>query len=343
MSRETPRTIRQLVVREADLRARWFRLKIDFDNPQTAPHKDFPEERSGIYEFPSLRDVPALGGSQTYPPVGVCIYCGASLYRPNSDQRLSDEHVVPEGLGGNLILPESSCESCAKITTTIEGSVLRSVLWVPRKHLNIRGKKRRRNADESFGLTTFVGGKEVQLNLPLDAHPSILLLLRLLPPGIVEGRPEMSSGATGFWIHEVRSEVDRYMRQKGMPHFATPAIDSVRFCQLLGKIAHAYAAAEVGLGNFEAMLPRQLVLRQIGPQENWCGCYQLVGGDSGRLFDPAPALHQIGWGLYDHFDKVYLVVSIRLFARLGAPAYHVIAGTVSRAQSENLLAQSETA
>src|SRR6185436_305115 len=54
-------------------------------------------------------------------PVGFCIYCG-------SKENLSDEHVVPFGLGGNAILPEASCHSCSAITSAFEGKVLRGFM-----------------------------------------------------------------------------------------------------------------------------------------------------------------------------------------------------------------------
>ncbi len=36
-------------------------------------------------------------------PIGRCIYCGGR-------KGLLDEHIIPYGLGGNLVLPEASCK-----------------------------------------------------------------------------------------------------------------------------------------------------------------------------------------------------------------------------------------
>jgi len=52
---------------------------------------------------------------------GACIYCGSS-------DDLTDEHVVPYGLGGKMILPKSSCRRCAMITGQFEGKVLRGFM-----------------------------------------------------------------------------------------------------------------------------------------------------------------------------------------------------------------------
>lgn len=41
-----------------------------------------------------------------YQPVNVCIYCGGT-------GALSDEHIIPFGLGGRWVLPKASCAECA--------------------------------------------------------------------------------------------------------------------------------------------------------------------------------------------------------------------------------------
>lgn len=46
---------------------------------------------------------------RTYPPVGRCIYCGTK------EGDLTDEHIVPFALGGNMILPKASCIPCQRI------------------------------------------------------------------------------------------------------------------------------------------------------------------------------------------------------------------------------------
>ena len=56
------------------------------------------------------------------PSRGACIYCGAT------DAALSDEHVVPYGLGGSHVLRKASCCRCAAITSKFERKVMRE-LW----------------------------------------------------------------------------------------------------------------------------------------------------------------------------------------------------------------------
>src|SRR3712207_8495388 len=51
-----------------------------------------------------------------YPPVGRCIYCDAERYAPDSARGLAEEHIIPYGLNGDLVLPEASCRRCERIT-----------------------------------------------------------------------------------------------------------------------------------------------------------------------------------------------------------------------------------
>jgi hypothetical protein len=53
--------------------------------------------------------VEGFGRQRVYPPVGRCIYCLAMA----SD--LGDEHIIPQALGGNIILRSASCRHCEKI------------------------------------------------------------------------------------------------------------------------------------------------------------------------------------------------------------------------------------
>src|SRR5258708_7133383 len=57
-----------------------------------------------------------------FDPVGRCIYC------PDGVGPLTREHIVASGLGGGLILPESSCEKCRRVTHEIETYCLRGIL-----------------------------------------------------------------------------------------------------------------------------------------------------------------------------------------------------------------------
>ncbi|SRR5271163_282192 len=54
-----------------------------------------------------------------FPATGECIYCGAL----GSEVELTDEHIVPYSLGGNVELLQASCKKCARVTGGLEGYV----------------------------------------------------------------------------------------------------------------------------------------------------------------------------------------------------------------------------
>src|SRR5438045_2287022 len=67
-----------------------------------------------------------------------CIYCG-------STEKLTDEHIIPFGLGGPWVLADASCPECCKITSRFELNVLRN-FWDPaRAALGMPTRRKHRN------------------------------------------------------------------------------------------------------------------------------------------------------------------------------------------------------
>src|SRR5580692_4393967 len=72
--------------------------------------------------------------SKLYQPLNRCVYC-------LSTEGLSTEHIIPYGLGSDLVLPKSSCESCRKATSKVEDFVLRRYLCPLRSYLSLPSRK----------------------------------------------------------------------------------------------------------------------------------------------------------------------------------------------------------
>jgi len=71
-----------------------------------------------------------------YGPVGRCIYC------PNDP--ISDEHVVPDGLGGNKILKAASCKTCQdEINHSIENPCMQFMFRDIRYRRNLGTRRKR--------------------------------------------------------------------------------------------------------------------------------------------------------------------------------------------------------
>lgn len=78
----------------------------------------------------------------TLTPVGACIYCNQTEQDGVSLER---EHILADGFGGNLILPQASCRRCAKIIHKFETQTLKSYCGLSRRQLGIKSRKRRKN------------------------------------------------------------------------------------------------------------------------------------------------------------------------------------------------------
>ena len=109
-------------------------------------------------------------------PVGECIYCGSHA------GDLTDEHVIPAGLGGTWVLPSASCSACAIVTSRFEGQVLRGVLSAPRAALDMFT---RRPMQRPETLPLSVNGVEMQV--ARDAYPTNLSLPEFDQPAYVLG------------------------------------------------------------------------------------------------------------------------------------------------------------
>lgn len=81
---------------------------------------------------------PARNGK--FEGFGRCIYCRRS---PSAGERLTEEHIIPEGLGAHWAIREASCSACADETHAFEGRVLGNLMMIPRLKEGVRLKKRR--------------------------------------------------------------------------------------------------------------------------------------------------------------------------------------------------------
>src|ERR1700756_3607212 len=119
---------------------------------------------------------------QTHQPVGACIYCGAT------EGKLTTEHIIAEGFGGTLLLPQTTCQACAAETTAVEGRCAGKLFRPARRELRLPQKNRRAKAKrgpETFDAT--IHGKPVKL-LQED-FPALLVSFEFDPPGILLRQP----------------------------------------------------------------------------------------------------------------------------------------------------------
>lgn len=247
--------------------------------------------------------------------VNACVYCGNTRYREKDNRRLGDEHVVPESLGGNLILERAACEMCERRVNLFEQPILKSVLYAPRVHLGIRRKPRKRG-EERMTVDATVNGKDIKLTLPLKRMPVMLFFVMMECPGLLIGRPSHFGAMNGAWVKPFLNNGPKL--PPGLQSIASPALDTFKFMQFLAKIAHCYAINVLGDG-FTPLL-REIILSDPTTPN-----FDLIGGDSDSR-DPTNNLHEIGLGWQTCYGVDYAIVRLRMFSNLGAPTYRIIAG-----------------
>jgi hypothetical protein len=247
-------------------------------------------------------------------PRGRCIYCGTTDYRERKDRKLGDEHVIAESLGGTLILEQAACEKCERSVNEFEQQILKSVLYAPRVHLGVR-RKRRKRGEETIKVQGKVGGKDVEVILPIKNIPVLLFFINFGPPGILVGRPSNLADMRGAWYIQLSSGSPI---PQGFQSFASPVLDTFKFCQFLAKIAHCFAVDQLA-DRFTPLLLDVIKKTPIAMP------HDLVGGEL-TTKPPTTNLHELDLHSVNVGSVEYVVVRIRLFANLGAPTYAVVAG-----------------
>ncbi len=322
MSSET--YVARALTGETQLRVRYFHARLKFkatDREQVAAKAATPHQSHGpenIYNMIGVQITPN-GPTVRFSPAKQCIYCGAREYAPGYDRPLGEEHIVSEGMGGTLILPEASCLECEGTTSAAETTVLGGMLWAPRHKLKLP-MKRSKIKRTKFPVTAFVDGKEVNFSLPLDTHPTMLFFLPLRTPGILAGRPIGRSGIRGFWLRGLND-----LAKANALELWSPSVDTVRFCQFLAKTGHSFAMAMLGDSCLMPSLP-DFIRRRFTSDEQYPECYHLIGGDIDR--PPSNVLHELGLAFARHEHQWYLTVHMRFFANLGAPTYVAVVGAL---------------
>jgi hypothetical protein len=250
----------------------------------------------------------------TYKSVLRCIYCGASEYSVDR-MRLGDEHIVPEGLNGKLILPEASCASCENVTKSIEGYCLRTTLGALRNKLNVR-TKRPKERPTKLPTWFLIDGKWQVHEVPIRDYPLFVSMPYVPPPALLDGGPpseEYFKTKTCHLDFTSPAQIKRLKRRYGATQISvnSGAVRMDMLSRLIAKIGRAYATAEFGHGMF-----RPLLLNII--KGNLDDASYLIGGSQAPMMATFNQ-HILGWQTIERNHKFYIVVAIRLFADLGFP------------------------
>jgi hypothetical protein len=262
-----------------------------------------------------------------YAPVGHCIYCG----QVPSDQPLTVEHIIPLSLGGELLLPASSCIPCAAITGHIEGIVCGSMLKAVRTHLGMKSR-RPKERPTTLPVKQGKGGVEVPIiEVPINEHPFYLALQEFERPQILK-RPRRWQERDDELHWRMHTAPDTAKRHDALGNAGVQLfrINPDNMQRMLAKMAHSYAIAELGSDVFRPFLP-DLILNKR-PSRNW-----LVGSKPGENRPPPNStwqfptvVHSIELRRERGPNMTFLTCDITLFAEHGMPVYEVIVGPITK-------------
>ncbi|MBN8543189.1 MAG: hypothetical protein J0M34_02890 [Alphaproteobacteria bacterium] len=260
---------------------------------------------------------------KTYPKVGLCIYCDSTL-------NLTDEHIIPYGIGGTWKIPDASCKSCAKITTSFERTCQRIILGPLRMYYDMP-TRRPQERPETLPLKVKLTSESDWSYIPIEreSYPFLVLFPHYDLPLVLSDLPQegrLDSATKKFWIRGAFFERDmnRYL-QGVVDRFKIAAVmpeakfQTHEFSLLLSKIAHCFACAELGLNGFKPFL-KKIITNQDTTKS------KLYVGDLTKAEAPQQSMHEVSF-YSEHTNRPDLiVVRIRLFAKLETPTYFVVVG-----------------
>lgn len=247
-------------------------------------------------------------------PVGSCIYCG-------SRDKLTDEHIVPFALGGRYVLPSSSCEKCAKITSSFEQKVLRGFMLNARTASNMP-TRRRKERPKTLTLEFEKEGKREIIGLLPNEHPGLLHLPILEEPGFLTGY-KLKEGMTVKGLETIQFGKNPYLvahKLNASSIISTTDVDIWAFARLLAKIGYCMAVSSIGLIPREKVPVLPFIMGESKNAPMWIGSsiYQLS-------VESQKPMHAMGLVLLDipNTSRKALVARIKLFAHSGATGYQV--------------------
>jgi hypothetical protein len=253
-------------------------------------------------------------------PVAKCIYCGSS------DLPLTDEHVVPLGLAGRAVLPNSSCKDCAAVTGGIEQKLLRGAFWPLRRKFGLVSNRRPKEQPDWFPATLIrSNGLREPIEVNASDYPEVWM--QMFEPSIHQNQLDSRTPSSKS-IHYRQAQPPKGYRQFGkfLPLVQPNRIEfpykleSETFMRFLAKLALSYIWITANENTINDDSLRELIL---GKRTD---LMTFVGGNSSSILGPTLP----GYGLHRiaHYRRNQLtIVAMQFFVPLkgdATPIYEVV-------------------
>jgi hypothetical protein len=182
--------------------------------------------------------------------IGRCIYCGDT-------ESLTDEHIIPFALGGNLVLAKASCPACQVKTSATERMVARQMAGLLRSRLAIQTRRPKQRKKMPLGV---VFNDNTQLiEMAPEEFPSVLAYPVFAPPRLLNGRPPSGSyDHVGYYMAGQDSDHKELIETIKSTHGATAVrlteFEPARLMNFVAKVAHCAAAGLLEPGSYKPYL-----------------------------------------------------------------------------------------
>lgn len=274
-------------------------------------------------------DLETREGGIRVPSPSMCIYC----FR--TDQPLTDEHVIPYALGANAqVLEKSCCKSCQEIIQPYEQDVLRRQMGTFRAQVDAptRSRKKDRLVNVELKFVEVDGNAKIMRELgsrtlAIDEAP-LAIGLWSSPPARLFRTDDAPVDLGRPWIYSDKEAALALCRRVGEEEgainvgFELPGVNRVNYLRSVAKTAHAFAAATLGVGSIEPLLP-DLILKRRDDVETFVGD---ASADSPFNNEPSNTLQIMLGEAQDGPAAGYVFVFIRLYPMLNSPAHMVVVG-----------------
>jgi hypothetical protein len=197
--------------------------------------------------------------------IGKCIYCGTT------EGKLSEEHIAPYGLSGQLLLLHASCDCCAKVTSALEQRVLRQ-MFAARAALRTR-TRRPKERSKSQPMLIERGGEVRTIHAPWQDQWKVIQLPIFPLPAHIDGR-HYTSGieCTSIDQFELTEKGEEIAKKYGASKVLARDCSGEIFARFIAKMAYGYAVAEYTLNAFEEVNIVPAILGETNDIGRWVGC-----------------------------------------------------------------------
>lgn len=249
-----------------------------------------------------------------YPPLDECMYCG-------SKSKLSDEHLIPFSLFGKLILPKSSCEACAAMTSKIERKVLKGFMFDARLAGDFPSRRKRKRPQTLKTNIISKNKKVIEKEVRITEGPGFLMLPTFAPATVLYRQPPTNGiNISGQELLSFGKNIFDFVLENNAKGIKCESnIEVTEFAQLLAKIAYGYLVAELG------QFPRgeTPLLRLIRGESDDGGCW--VGSYNYTLsVETKGPQHALAiFPFQNDKNETGFVVRIKLFANTGCTGYEI--------------------